>query len=69
MLYYELGCVNKKYTCKGAGSEERSEHGNLPDWEACSILCFSKDDCLAWHYYVKGRLCKLYNNCVQLASK
>ena len=68
MLYYEIGCLIQRTTCNGPRSVERSEHGNIPDWEACSILCFSKEDCLSWHYYVKGRLCKLYNNCQPLDS-
>ena len=68
MLSYELGCLQQYRTCNGPGKSWRSDHGNIPDWKACSVLCFSKDDCLGWHYSAKGRLCRLYNICEPTAS-
>ena len=56
-LSYELGCVKGNKIWMG---NENSKHVNIPDWQACSILCWSNYNCTGWRYNVKGKLCTLH---------
>ena len=42
---------------------ETSRHGNVPDWQTCSVICLSKSaaDCGGWHYLSKT--CTLFTQC------
>ena len=73
-MSYKLACVKKNYTCEehdlDAEQFEIKQAVNIPDWEACSILCWDNQQCTGgWHYHVTGKLCILYLQCTPKPSK
>ena len=60
-----LACITTGKTCEEQGTEFEIQRAvNIPDWEACSVVCLGKPECTdGWHYNVEGKLCILYRRC------
>ena len=58
-------------TCEEEGQQqfELQRSVNIPNWETCSIICWSKQQCTGgWHYSVTGKFCTLYRSCTPKVS-